>query len=683
MKKLAGRITSSQAWGGALLCIVLFLITGCKDFLDGGDIADQIQASILYANSPSHLIKISYTEGSGNVVKPAAGESLQKPTDTFEIKFEADQAYQFIYWKASSQKLAPSQNIDDYITIENLEKSETLVTFKKALDDIILTPVVLERPKALSWIPVSTGSLATRDSKIQVIFNRNMDPSSIYYTKKEIETLQNELGLQEQDFLPENSIIGISNIYGYKKPGSNGEEYIYKNITITDNEHETNINHCFKAPYFKSPTTLIIPVNKSNLPPAFSQISVSLDRTFSCSTKLDGIEQTLYTGQKKDWIYQVNDADDKNEPAISSCTIKYYDAGQKYLNIGEGEDIEGISLNSSDSNTVPEPSALQYLDTGARYIHLKLTAGDDEGLEPFFEVEFTRIQDEHYKDISNPSAQRTIFNPNYTKLQNLNSIFEGDIDISSLSDGVYSIKINAVDTNSNTTSYPKDSDNKYFYLAIDSDVHIDSNTLSIIDDNTCDYGLKLTWPNTKDLNELTIKYKKQTVNNWITKTVNNPNAINSATLTDTELEPATDYDFDITIKDNIGNLKNISLQNYTRPEAIVLKDFKITRITLGRETINNMIFTFEKVSKETQAVYCFATRFPPSSGTTTTVQPLTLNSNEDTKLSIPLQALSTLSNFSGTGIFFIASTRYRNKQGSMLVLIWESNAFIPYPITSP
>ena len=237
-----------------LSCLALFSITACNNFIKGNEIADQIRTSIDYANSSSYLVKVAYKEGTGNVIKPASGESYQKQSDTFDIKFEANTEYQFIYWEVSSDKLPAGQDINDYVQIQDPTKSESSVKFKKGLENVIFTPVIMERPRALSCTPMSTGTLALRDSKIQVIFNRNMDPSSIYYTEQEVLDLINEKGVPADAFLPKDAPIptnpttGITKIYGYKTINDkNEEEYIYKNILITDNEAQKNINKCFLA----------------------------------------------------------------------------------------------------------------------------------------------------------------------------------------------------------------------------------------------------------------------------------------------------------------------------------------------------------------------------------------------------------------------------------------------------
>ena len=78
-------------------CVFLFgsalLLVSCNNFLKGADTANQLKAAINYANAKPYLIKVQPEKGTGNVVKPASGEALQKVTDVFEIKFEPSQEY--------------------------------------------------------------------------------------------------------------------------------------------------------------------------------------------------------------------------------------------------------------------------------------------------------------------------------------------------------------------------------------------------------------------------------------------------------------------------------------------------------------------------------------------------------------------------------------------------------------
>lgn len=557
-----------------LSCLALFSITACNNFIKGNEIADQIRTSIDYANSSSYLVKVAYKEGTGNVIKPASGESYQKQSDTFDIKFEANTEYQFIYWEVSSDKLPAGQDINDYVQIQDPTKSESSVKFKKGLENVIFTPVIMERPRALSCTPMSTGTLALRDSKIQVIFNRNMDPSSIYYTEQEVLDLINEKGVPADAFLPKDAPIptnpttGITKIYGYKTINDkNEEEYIYKNILITDNEAQKNINKCFLAPYFKNPTTLIIPAdgsnNGKNLPPAFGQIAVVLDKDFCYKSKINGEFKYISMGQKKDWIYLVNDESDSSFPTINNCILKYYNFSV------DDPDPDGYLLPGSNSNSTPTINNLTYLENGDLYLYIDLNAADEgSGLESFFEVEFTRLQDDNYRNLSNSSDNKIIFNAYYNQQNASSSSYKKDLDISSLEDGVYNVKIKVSDRSNNITTYPPAEDNIYYYFVIDRGIYLKESDIEINYDLTSNSGLTISWPKIPDLVNVEIKWKTENdISYSDSRKVENTNPANTTYTTIQSLNHATEYNFQIIFQDKIDNQQYIYTQSYSNSAA--------------------------------------------------------------------------------------------------------------------
>ena len=636
-----------------LSCLALFSITACNNFIKGDEIADQIRTSIDYANSSSYLVKVAYKEGTGNVIKPASGESYQKQSDTFDIKFEANTEYQFIYWEVSSDKLPAGQDINDYVQIQDPTKSESSVKFKKGLENVIFTPVIMERPRALSCTPMSTGTLALRDSKIQVIFNRNMDPSSIYYTKQEVWVLIHEKGVPTTAFLPANAPIPtsptteITKIYGYKTINDKDEEeYIYKNILITDNEAQKNINKCFLAPYFKSPTTLIIPADftngEDNLPPAYGQIAVVLDKNFCYNSKINGKDEKINMGQKKDWIYQVNDERDSVFPTISKCILKYINA--------DNFDPDGEILPSSDSNKTPEPKNLNYMDTGAMLIYLDITAGDEgSGLEPYFEVEFTKLQDKYYSDVPDPSQHTKIFRLSYMQQNDTSSSYTGQLDLSNFEDGVYRIEINVSDKNTNITTL-KDK-NTYYYFSIDSDIYLEKSNITIDDDPNTDKGLKISWSDRPDLKNATIKWKNKNDSVYSnTIEIQNPGKTNSTTISSLDYE--TDYDFKFVFYDYKGCYKEVYTESYTRPKPPAC-------VNIGTIANNEALITITRTGGTPYGRY----RLSNATGTkTSSYKTFDFENYAAISISITSEELSEIQTIGqNSGPYLCVQTKFRNK----------------------
>lgn len=546
------------------LLVTTMLLAGCSNFLKGADTAAKLKSAIDYANATSYLIKILPEKGTGNVVKPASGEALQKVTDIFEIKFETSQEYEFVTWQVSSRKLTAEQNINDYITIEDSTKPETTVTFKKELEDIIITPVVARRPKLLSKTPVKSGSLSLKDTKIQIIFDRSMDPSSIYYTVEEINELKTALGLQDTDFLPENAVIGTTNIYGYKQTTDNGLEYIYKNILIKNNETQKNINDRFEAPYFETPTTLIIAPNTQNLPDGYTYISISLDKDFCYTVKYENGTKKIGLLESQDWVYQVNNSIDNVPPKMTSLSLKY------------GDDDVSINKTSVEANYAYSDwsNHATMLATNNKKIDIQLSAGDEgSGLTSYFYIELNRLLDEKYFKCQNSTV--TTMKTDFSSMGNI-STYNGTLDLSDYPEGLYSLRFVLYDNNGIKSYWPKVSTgiNEEVdgggYFVLDDGVHMDALSIDYYPGQSSCTDLLLNWGEpAKDLSQIDIKWKYPASSTW-----------NDLT-TITEVFPAsgepvknqrvtglaygTQYDFKITYTDAKAQTQSVEKTDYTRP----------------------------------------------------------------------------------------------------------------------
>lgn len=541
-------------------CVFLFgsalLLVSCNNFLKGADTANQLKAAINYANAKPYLIKVQPEKGTGNVVKPASGEALQKVTDVFEIKFEPSQEYEFVTWQISSKKLTTGQNISDYITIENPSKAETSVTFKKELEDIIITPVVARRPKLLSKSPEKSGGLALKDTKIQVIFDRKMDPSSIYYSENEIKELKVELDLQDSDFLPENAVIGTTNIYGYKKTNSKGvKEYFYKNILIKNNDTQENITDRFDAPYFETPTTLVIPPNKDNYPDGYTYISVSLDKSFCYNAEYETGSKKIGLLESADWVYQVNNSTDNVPPRMTSSSIKY-----------NNTDLSAIEPSATANYEYTEwCSNATLLSKDNKKLDINLVAGDEgSGLTSYFDIELCRVVDGKYFPCE---ENKTTLKTDFSSMGTV-STFDGKVDLSGYPDGIYSLNFVLYDNNGSKSYWPKTNDkNACSYVIIDDNVNMDGCRIHLSDNNKAD--LKFNWGDpAKDLTDIKIEYYFQQwrelahlINTDIFSSSEEPKQFH---IID-KLAYAAQYTFRITYTDDKGHSQSVIKTTYTRP----------------------------------------------------------------------------------------------------------------------
>ncbi len=524
---------------GILLSTFALLLVSCQNFLNGREASEQIKAAITYANSDYTLIKVKPQNGTGTVVKPAGGEAQQKPSDVFDLSFEPSADYEFVTWKVTSKKISDAADLQNYIKINDPDKVETTVTFKKPLDDIIITPVVVRRPKILSYSPIYTGSLSLKDTKIQVIFDKKMDRSSIYYSLDEINELKDELGLSDQDFLPENAVPGMTDIYGYKKNG----EYIYKNILIKNNDEQTNINNRFSAPYFENPTTLIIPANRDSLPDAFSFISVSIDKSFCYEVEYENISKKIGLFESKDWVYQVNSQDDSIPPNLLDLEIQMKD---------EGEQKKDLQIQPSDTVFDNHKWVEEIHKLKEKKIYIKFKAADEgSGVAPYFDIVLDR-----FFDMKNGSQTRATTLKRYYTSIDRESYYEGEIDLTDYPDGVYTLSIILYDNNGNfrnsITTKPQGQNTTVdasAYFIIDENIYI--NEPCIEDEENPITNIKISWEPCWDLKSVDIKYKKTVDQNWTSidqiTNIFDGNIITSKIIDSLVL--STDYTFEIIFTD--------------------------------------------------------------------------------------------------------------------------------------
>ncbi|MBR5402393.1 MAG: fibronectin type III domain-containing protein [Treponema sp.] len=305
------------------------MLPGCKNFIEGADVKKQLEDRIAYENAPSYRILVEAQKGTGAVKKPAGGEAQKKTTDVFDISFDPDADFAFISWEIydkTTGKLIPN---GEYLKIARTGDDETTCQVVKLPDDpnvkLILKPVVVERPQIISATPTYDGNGAFRDSRIQVLFDRDMEIDSIYYTDAEIPEIKKTAGFN--GFLPAYTFTTANGTqtryYGYYKKTGENTEIIYKNISIIHNKNYGNLLEYFDAPRFEDPRRLIIPPKKSNLPPSGTGFQVSLNRDFfyTYEQKAKNYKKDIGMRSVHKWIFWVNEKTDTVNPSFAQINI--------------------------------------------------------------------------------------------------------------------------------------------------------------------------------------------------------------------------------------------------------------------------------------------------------------------------------------------------------------------------
>ena len=536
------------------------IFTSCENFLDGAEIKEEIESQIAYANAPAYIIRVDCPENSGIIKSPAGGEISKKVTDVFTVRFEPASDREFIRWRVLDIATGNEVTDDEYLVLSALTDSETECTFKKAPEGEIrlsISPEVAERPQILSYTPLYVADGTRKDSSIQVIFDYDMDPESIYYTENEINSLL-ESGIQSTNLLY-SEVNGETKCCGYKIRLGNSKngyyyEYYFKNIAITDNETGKNLNEHFNVPVFENPRILTITTRKDNELPPWSQILVKLERKFSYKVG----EKPVMMNSAKKWIYMVTTEIDANPPLTpGENDVKIF------LSNGTTTVPKLSTIPSTPWNT--SSSSIPY--NNDKKLHFKLEVKDREsGPARSFKVCVQKVgtyEDKNGYQTVSSAVKSTSFN--YQNVSGQTAVFDKAMDISNLidGDGVYGVSFVFSDRSDRSISYP--SNRSLYYFIIDTTPpHVYYRAVAESGDSEAcrpgvgsvylDWKGSNQWGNgnwvSKDLYKTTIKYKKHSESSY-SNTVTTGVGVTNKTITG--LLEGTEYDFIISHEDFNGN----------------------------------------------------------------------------------------------------------------------------------
>ena len=541
------------------------MLSSCDNFLEGADVKAQIEDAIAYNNATSYKIKIDYPESSGVIRSPAGGVVSKKVTDSFNIRFDPSSDYEFICWKIIDSVSKKEFKNGEYLTLEHLDLTETDCHFTKAPSqgmELCLMPVVAERPQIIFNSPVSLNAL--KDCRIQVLFDSDMDPDSIYYTEAEIDTLS-KTGIPDEDFLPplsENS----KNHYGYKKDG----EVFFKNISIKNGKTGESLNHCFDAPVFENSRSLVISVKNKDILEDFTQVLVTIEKGFFYTENYASIEngKAVEMAGSKRWMYQVNN---KTDTLALTVRVDGHDLfSAKTSDNQQLELIEYFQLDTAGNNL----GNLIYIKDNKLKLDIQVQEREGgSGPRPYFELYATKVFDSDYKDIRvmddqtyqwiTPVFYENPLNVNYQTVTSDVAIFKGEVDLSSLNleDGIYQFYCLFYDKSGNVLEYPDYSTTDswlQYYFGIDNDFSMEEPVITDVSDSEVKF--KIDWKPGIDYAKTKIRYKKHETEDWSEEIVVE-REYNSKVIAGLEL--ATEYDFEIKGYDFAGHEKEFTVTRDT------------------------------------------------------------------------------------------------------------------------
>ena len=173
---------------------------------------------------PHETVRITGSNGKFNPSKGTYDILLNRNN---QLGFDPDSDYEFINWEiynAATNEIIENEN--DYIEIKNPDLENTTYKLKqKPAENIELAirPVVAERPQIISYSPASSGVII--GTPVRILFDRPIDPASLYYTQEEMDELI-ATGVARNGYW-EDTIDGKTIYYGYQ---DNEDYHLIKKI---------------------------------------------------------------------------------------------------------------------------------------------------------------------------------------------------------------------------------------------------------------------------------------------------------------------------------------------------------------------------------------------------------------------------------------------------------------------
>lgn len=381
------------------LFTVVLVCSSCENFLKGTETKKQLEERIAYANAPSYTIHVTSDKNRGVIKNPAGGEAQKKITDVFPVEFDASADYEFIKWKIIDSESKTEYKNGEYLLLDSIDSEYTSCTFVNAPQTgvkLTLYAVVEKRPRVISSSPQWTAEGAFRDARIQIMFDQDMNPDSIYFNTDEINEIKAEYELTDSDFYKNTD----QKVYYYIADGL----HYYKNISIVDYITGRSILNKYGEPYFEDPRTLVIPADGDG-PDAGTQILVTI------SNEISSIRQNKKISLKDEatWIYYVNVNTDKEAPILNPASV----------------------IKNSNQNALPENSVTK-LKKGQLYLDITVT---DSGSGPagYFTMNLESLDQTKTHSINIPYTTVTATTGTYKGIYSFpNYVDDGNYKITSL-----------------------------------------------------------------------------------------------------------------------------------------------------------------------------------------------------------------------------------------------------------
>ena len=524
---------------------------------------------IIYANCPRIPYADVWIDGSNGKLSPAKGTHTVNQNESNYISFEADGDFAFIKWQIYDSTTGNELQNGLYLEIEDPSAQDTNFKLVNVPADqavsLAIKPLVLERPQVISATPVYDSKGAYRDARIQVMFDSDIDPASIYYTTDEYKALKDELGLEENDFLKID--LGTTaqpdiKYYGYTKNNNT----VFKNIQIVNNKTYANLLDHFEKPRFEGSRRLIIYPKKDNLPPGGTTYLITLDKNFSYLSEAD--KKPVNMREAKKWIYFVNSETDQTPPSVSKIEIR----------------------DANDDPVSTDFSTYSFLN-GEKKLKFRVAVTDfDSGPSPYFSMMLESTEPGitlekpipiYYEEVEEGYAScGNVYNEDANNGKIPKTYYEYILTELPEQDGKYKFSLKFYDNSvRDGVVYKNQSgDTVYFYICIDTTApNVTTRTVDTCDDseNSLKTGITFKYECADtDLAEAKLYYRPAIAttaanwNNWSNATpVNLEIVTTETTKTITGLDYGAYYEIKVDFFDNARNLTSYLFKKRTLPEV--------------------------------------------------------------------------------------------------------------------
>ena len=475
----------------------IFILPSCENFFSGASARQDIEDAIKFANAPTFDLKI-FSESSETI---PSGNLEKKVGEKFSSICKPFNDYEFIKWQVlhqdSNGEWIPytTDETEEIISIENLYERETTFSLKKEISGLLIQPYCVSRPQILSTFPYYEKTGILRDSRITIMFDRDICENSIYYDSEELRKELKSAGIAPEDYTvvfhkkdpelsdaekvtaeelnstgifdklyifydaaePESidSIAPENKVYGYIACFDNGDgekiyRTLYKNIQVTDRNKQNMLSH-YRAPYFERADILVVPAESGTLTPAASsQILATVGMGIYTNYTEEGFEKPITLAANKKFNYYLNSQTDTTRPDVE-FTIT---------------DSNGTALKPS---TTPSFQSLDYKTIqnysylGDKKIKLYIKASDlESGMLDYFQISLKKYSSEKYDKIlsamlGNPKKTVSV---DFTGMIESSKIYGTEtepmtVDLASLfptiidGQGLYELEISVKDINGN------------------------------------------------------------------------------------------------------------------------------------------------------------------------------------------------------------------------------------------